>query len=764
MSDPVTAGERLDEKPIITDAKGLEVYGIKAGQDYRAIVGSPGGVAEHDRVVMVELAQMAGAIGYANRAAMNADLAHPNGALALVTNDATAAYNTVYRKTGASGAGSWVVSSGMALLRGQSAYEQAVANGFVGTLPEWLESLEGDVTPEAIAAQEAAEGAATIAAESAGSATSSAAAAAASAAVAAASVASAGIYVSTTAGLAATTNGQYFSVPSADSGEYLILYKNNAGVAQEIKRYPSSQAVGNVLAVVNPSSSTPTKLFEFLDKLRKLIAYIDDQGTFAVNRVLAKAGFTLGTKGREILTDPNPQTFLAVMDKARRVYFRVGVGGARVGKLTANETETTKLNGRATNNYQRIFGVATLVADPTEREVIVSYGQSLSVGIGASDGISGLVPIVKTVDQPYGNLMFPKGPRFWDGGSDLTALVPHIEQVTANGGETILGGFQSMLAQLYSHFGAPPADTKLRTIAIAPGRGETALALLRQGTDLFIGYMAAVQAAVTLNPGKVVKSRSQLWMQGESDGANANYVNEVIAFAGEVDAGVRSATGQPEKVITFAYQTNRGKSMYETSEAAKISPLVKVGTPIYWAEYNGQAGANYDDTHLSAKGYAMVGACFAVAWFSEFALGLPWRPVSLAKDARGRLRCRVEGNDLIVKYHVPFGGGLVFDNTVRPRSNQGVYLFASDGVTQKPIADVRLENRNELRLVGAAAAAGDILRIGFKSPTSTVKADAGTNLRDNMGEIVTFDDLGRVPIHNWAIGEQHVLTTQELTP
>lgn len=54
---------------------------------------------------------------------------------------------------------------------------------------------------------------------------------------------SAGVYVDTAAGLAATTNGKYFSVPSADSAEYLILYKNNGGSAVEQKRYPSAAAV-----------------------------------------------------------------------------------------------------------------------------------------------------------------------------------------------------------------------------------------------------------------------------------------------------------------------------------------------------------------------------------------------------------------------------------------------------------------------------------------------------------------------------------------
>ena len=54
---------------------------------------------------------------------------------------------------------------------------------------------------------------------------------------------SSGVFADTAAGLAATTNGKYFSVPSADSSEYLILYKNNSGSAVEVKRYPAADAV-----------------------------------------------------------------------------------------------------------------------------------------------------------------------------------------------------------------------------------------------------------------------------------------------------------------------------------------------------------------------------------------------------------------------------------------------------------------------------------------------------------------------------------------
>lgn len=61
---------------------------------------------------LAEQARLLGAtIGFATKADMDASLAHPDGTLALVTNDATASNNGTYRKTGASGSGAWVQSA-----------------------------------------------------------------------------------------------------------------------------------------------------------------------------------------------------------------------------------------------------------------------------------------------------------------------------------------------------------------------------------------------------------------------------------------------------------------------------------------------------------------------------------------------------------------------------------------------------------------------------------------------------------------------------
>lgn len=52
----------------------------------------------------------------------------------------------------------------------------------------------------------------------------------------------AGVYATTAAGLAATTNGQYFNVPASSANDSLILYLNSSGTAVEQKRYPSAAA------------------------------------------------------------------------------------------------------------------------------------------------------------------------------------------------------------------------------------------------------------------------------------------------------------------------------------------------------------------------------------------------------------------------------------------------------------------------------------------------------------------------------------------
>lgn len=64
-------------------------------------------------------------------------------------------------------------------------------------------------------------------------------------------------YTSTAAGLAGTVDGGYFSTPSPEASEYLILYQNVSSTAVEQKRYPGTVAIDDLRNLIAPSSSAP---------------------------------------------------------------------------------------------------------------------------------------------------------------------------------------------------------------------------------------------------------------------------------------------------------------------------------------------------------------------------------------------------------------------------------------------------------------------------------------------------------------------------
>ena len=95
-------------------------------------------------------------------------------------------------------------------------------------------------------------------------------------------------YTSTELGLVGTNSGGYFSVPSPESREFLILYKNNSGAALEIKRYPSSGAVDDIALRLPrlewgasrriPRGKTGTRFA--ISVGNQMLAYLDRDGVF----------------------------------------------------------------------------------------------------------------------------------------------------------------------------------------------------------------------------------------------------------------------------------------------------------------------------------------------------------------------------------------------------------------------------------------------------------------------------------------------------
>lgn len=103
------------------------------------------------------------------------------------------------------------------------------------------------------------------------------------------------IYLSTSLGLEGTVSGGYFTVPSVEEDEYLILYRNNAGVAVEVDRYPNRAAIEKVSSLIQVYSSAAqeTEIAVIVDEEGAKHLTLTDKRLQAANfEVTTEAGVT----------------------------------------------------------------------------------------------------------------------------------------------------------------------------------------------------------------------------------------------------------------------------------------------------------------------------------------------------------------------------------------------------------------------------------------------------------------------------------------
>lgn len=118
-------------------------------------------------------------------------------------------------------------------------------------------------------------------------------------------------YANTAAGIAATTDGQFFSVVSSNDDSYLELYENAAGVAELRKTYPSENAVLNIaqqVADFNQESNAGLEQLsrEFKHSIDALdINYDKDESLLIFTDQRGNIVFSVDTKGQLNLTGLN---------------------------------------------------------------------------------------------------------------------------------------------------------------------------------------------------------------------------------------------------------------------------------------------------------------------------------------------------------------------------------------------------------------------------------------------------------------------------
>ena len=116
-------------------------------------------------------------------------------------------------------------------------------------------------------------------------------------------------------GLQATVDGEFFSVASSANSEYLVLYKNNLGVAQEVKRYPSGAAIDNMLSLISPSSNAPTVLASVADADGFELLQVHTDGLLKTGAFeIGKTGLQTELLSLQNMALPNVNSDFSVMD------------------------------------------------------------------------------------------------------------------------------------------------------------------------------------------------------------------------------------------------------------------------------------------------------------------------------------------------------------------------------------------------------------------------------------------------------------------
>jgi hypothetical protein len=631
-------------------------------------------------------------------------------------------------------------------------------------------AMSNEATQGAVDAAGAAQGYATAASNSATAANQSKVAAAASASDAAASAGSAAaaglIYATTTAGLAATTNGQYFYVPSAaPSQTFVTLYRNDSGVATPINEVPSREAL---LAALDPLPQTAPLGYGFsvLDDDDRTPFAIRNDGTSVFAAIEAREFSSATVFGEEVGT--TTAAFVNYGTSALALSF-LDDGGRIVGGIKPDgglrwkdaQIDTGSISSLQTDRINNV-PIATVLAGgagagppPAPRfradmMGVFTYGQSLSVGVSA-------VPIVTTSARfPNHTFRLAAGVRPGDGvGSNLVGMFEQVQPTASNVGETpTAGALECLMERIGAENFLAPGDFQHSFFGAATGVSATTVDQLSKGHSggAYAAFMNVVNVAKSSanTAGRTFMAGATTWTQGTSDmlggTTQSAYQTELNGLVNDQDADIRAITGQADPVYMICGQSSDhtfANGIPTTAMAqlalSKTNPLFKIACPMYHIP-------TADLPHLTAPGSK---------WYAAY-LGLCIKRIVLdGQTDWAPLDCISavgQGSTILATFHVPVGK-LVWDTTqVGVRPNYGFEVVNSSNSLYTLAGLPEIVSPNTIRLTTTIALQPNSkLRYAWMLVGSP-PVFSGGNLRDTQGDSIVFNPDGiNKRMDNWCV-------------
>jgi hypothetical protein len=699
-----------------------------------------------------------GAVVYATRAALFADLARPANTLGIVYNDSTLAYNGVYVKAGASGSGSWSLTglalpSSFAVDLSAVVSEVAAARNGAGSLDARLDAelaafndLSGDVDTIAGEITTARNGEGSLAQRLLS-------------------------IVQLISDLSEDVQPVVDEVIDARGGEDSLAARFLATV----------QLISELSAVVESFGINPVDVFgwahAFVGANNKPIAGIRPDGTFAAQ------GFEF-SDGRLLEGDTGDWEQATVGKTGKPICgikdgdFVVGHAGASADlKMLAKEPGL--LARSASMSFPSNEGFARPAWD---YNIVIGYGQSLSVGQQAwARWVAEDTP-TRTDTWMIGNSVRPVTDQTaaWapiGGSAVLTQLKATVEAPDDSG--TILSpSAVDALATDSQALGFNPLIGAVRYVARAfedvqffrknwlaysAGSGGKTIEQLTPGAspNLYNRLVQGGAAAVAAVPGGATKGVVAVSiMQGENnyasvggDRTKAGYKAKLSAVLDAIDATNAAATGQTRKALKLTYQTGGGYVADDTPTPLSIAmaqwelslergDVVMVG-PVY--QMTDKAG------HLTADGSAWYSQQLGKVMHRVLTLGQRWEPLSPLWTDRA-------GQTVYIGYHVPEPPivlGTPYDIlTATDFRDKGFRV-------QDSLGYVAID---AVRVVGASIIAIDLARSPLPDATVWYAGKTGFNgggcVRDSDATVADAvyrsSDIPALtgkpyPLHNWSI-------------
>ncbi|MCH4885545.1 hypothetical protein [Pseudomonas sp. TMW22080] len=515
---------------------------------------------------------------------------------------------------------------------------------------------------------------------------------------------SGGVYPDVAAGLASTPAGKFFSVPSPESSEYLILYQNAAGSPVEIKRYPSAEVLigtKELIAELSANAGPYRNNEASMDDIEPLFAFTQkDQHGDSYNLLAFMPDSS-------IQSAPLKRFVSAEIGGMSMQDVELGGWGGYVFAQRDANGVLYAVSGVKDDGTQYLPGFDSGAAKG-DLIHILKLGQS-------NDSADDAKPPLSISPTGWGALMFSRGIGTWSSADNPNtpesrtgfSLVPMV----ANGVETransmadaykarLIGGSRFSV----SKDSAEP-DVLITSTSLG-GRKLTELGPEDDGASGRIGARTpgghwptmlddvARGVASAAAAGRVYRLPAWTYDQGESEGDMtmyyggetllptaliASYSTKALAMAVQFDAQARALTGQRRPIPLFV--TPATYNQYTPTawlDVADASPLVFMVGPRYQMPSaknasNGLAGASQNwgnEIHYAPDGQRWIGEMCAKVMHRVVNEGENWQPLRVLSASK------VDATHIDLTFHVP-RPPLIIDTELMPKAKGfGVTIY-----------------------------------------------------------------------------------------